>query len=143
MRSWMVPALSGGCSWCLSTCWGAVGWGRMGFQPQLVVLWQVAAPGPPDRAAAQGEAVAHRLSFPTASSARACFISPHLGFFPFILIYAFPVCFSFHFSAVSPPLQILFHFFFFFFFSLTSISPFLSPPWIFHFADSTSLLSML
>lgn len=71
MRSWMVPVLSG------CPC-GGMGWGRTGFQPQLMVVWHVAAPGPPGRAVAQGEAVTHRLSFPTACM----FYFIIFGFFP-------------------------------------------------------------
>uniref|UniRef100_A0A8B9NNL7 Uncharacterized protein n=1 Tax=Accipiter nisus TaxID=211598 RepID=A0A8B9NNL7_9AVES len=49
-----------------------------------------------------------------------------LGFFPFILIYIFPVWFSFHFTAIFPIPDIFpFLFFFFFFHSLPPLPPLL------------------
>lgn len=108
--------------------------GSTGASPALAV--QPKAPGARGRAVVSGGS-----HHPSSLLPHHVIISSPFGFLPFILIYAILL----HFSAVPPhfPDTLPFLFFFIIFFFLPLIPPLHPLPWLFHFTDSTPLLSML
>lgn len=108
-----------------------VGWGGMlqdrfpGFQPSTggspVLTVQLKAPGARGRAVVSGG-----NHHPSSLLPHHVIISSPFGFFPFILIYVIPVCFSLHFSTIFQ-ITLPFLFFFLIFFIFLPLIPPLPP----------------